>query len=137
MLVLPKDKLAKPLHPAYMNMSSLTSIHNFTTIAADRMDTFAGTLSPATLQCILGYTTQPRDIVLSFNVESGEIFNATENYSRMVFGTKCPLEHFGNNAAGLVVALRTTTKVNLESEEEITPARTKKGKLHVCHVSFS
>jgi hypothetical protein len=127
---LPKDKLAKPFHE-YIDMSSSTSLYNYTAIDAARLDTFAGTLSPATLQCILEYTTQPRDIVLSFNAQFGSIFNAAENCGRFVFGTERPLEYFANQAAGVAAGLRAMTKVKLESEEEITPKPTGKGNPHV------
>lgn len=86
---LPKDS-ASPIC-ADMDMTTRSVIYNYTKPkggAKDEPDRYSGTLSPAALQTIMEYTTRPGDVVVTFNAQFGAIYEAVENYGRMVFASE-------------------------------------------------
>lgn len=95
----PKDK--QDCITADLDMIDRDALTNITEGVEDE---FAGTLSPATLQCILEYTTIPSGIVLSFNAQFGAIYSAAENCGRMAFGAE-GWPHFGEHALNKVKEL--------------------------------
>lgn len=62
------------------------SLSNFTKEDSDASDGHAGTLSIATLQCIIEYLTSPGEIIFSWNAHFGAIYRAANNCGQFVFG---------------------------------------------------
>ena len=85
---------------ADMDMKNRSVIYNFTKPKGadpEEDDPFSGTLSVAALQTIMEYTTRPGDVVVTFNAQFGQVYEAAENCGRLVFGSEFH-GHFGDHA---------------------------------------
>ena len=94
--ICPKTVAMQPIHKE-VDLLLSTSMSNYTRAKDEEKDESSGTLSAAALQCMLEYTTRPGDIVLTLNAQYGAIYDAAENYGRLVFGTESH-PHFQNKA---------------------------------------
>src|SRR5450759_1585983 len=67
---------------ADMDMKNRAVIYNFTKPKGEDLeedDACSGTLSIAALQTIMKYTTRPGDVVVTFNAQFGQVYEAAEN----------------------------------------------------------
>lgn len=94
----PRDKSVEPINKD-LDMAGRSTLRNYTKAKgkANKEDKYSGTLSAATLQCIMEYTTKPGGIVFTLNAQFGAVYNAAENCGRLVYGGES-MEHFGGES---------------------------------------
>src|SRR5450759_801874 len=137
---------------ADMDMKNRSVIYNFTKPKGadpEEDDPCFGTLSVAALQTIMEYTTRPGDVVVTFNAQFGQVYEAAENCGRLVFGSefhghfgdhaRCTVQHLVEGEAdegqpdvqqqGTTAEKRTTTS---KSDEELEPSKLFCSPLSLC-----
>lgn len=115
---LPKDDV-EPIS-GDLNMKMRNSLNNYTTTKNDEVDDFGGTLSAATLQTIIEYTTRPGGTVVTFNAQFGAMYLAGDNCGRRVFGTES-YSYFKTHASDTVTEL---VGVIVPEQEEVLNVQT-------------